>query len=121
MWCGSSDLSACSNGWGQHTGLETYPFEKLTPFATSSDRTVGMAHNVSKRWSSVRIRMMSGWPAVTPWNDAVVIERAETEPPVDATSVPADTATATTSATTDDRITVKVGGGAIWISSSHRR
>ena len=107
---------------GQHTGLETYPFEKLTPFATSSDRTVGMAHSVSKRWSSVRIRTMSGCRLdVTPWNDAVVIERAETEPPVDATSVPADTATATTSATTDDRITVRVGGGAIWISSSRRR
>ena len=34
---------------GQHTGLETYPFENSIPFATSSDRTVGMAQSVSQR------------------------------------------------------------------------
>ena len=35
------------------------------PFATSSDRTVGIAQSVSQRWSSVRINTMSGRWLVT--------------------------------------------------------
>jgi hypothetical protein len=45
---------------GQHNGFDTYPFENSIPLATSSDWTVGIAHNVSYRWSSVRISTMSG-------------------------------------------------------------
>src|SRR6266542_2392800 len=47
---------------GQHRGLTTKAFEKVAPSATSSRRTSGMAHRVSHRWSSVRIRTMLGRP-----------------------------------------------------------
>jgi hypothetical protein len=45
---------------GQQMGLTTYPLVNSTPRSMRSLRTVGMAHNVSERWSSVRIKTMSG-------------------------------------------------------------
>jgi hypothetical protein len=39
---------------GQHRGFVTNAFLNVTPLATSSDCTVGMNRNVSRRWSSVR-------------------------------------------------------------------
>jgi hypothetical protein len=45
---------------GQQSGLTTNAFEKVTPFATSSARTVGIAQSVSHRWSSVTMRTTLG-------------------------------------------------------------
>jgi hypothetical protein len=40
--------------------LTTSAFVKVTPFATGSLWTVGMAESVSKRWSSMRTTTMLG-------------------------------------------------------------
>src|SRR5207247_3823477 len=45
---------------GQQSELTTNMFVKSTPCSTSSDRTFGMAHRVSHRWSSARMNTMFG-------------------------------------------------------------
>src|SRR6266511_2618442 len=49
---------------GQHSGFTTYASVNSTPLRTIIDRTLGIAHCVSHRWSSLRMSTMLGFCAV---------------------------------------------------------